>query len=119
MTNFDNKLNINNVRQAYTPNFKKDDEVDVKPEVKTEKETSLANEKALEHGEMLGRTMVNKPLSAETLQSVQDSLNFYKQHPAFAGLAVKAGDQAYDLGESYEQACCKSCDAAYAKVSKN
>ncbi len=117
MTNFDNKLNINNLRQAYTPNLKKE-ETEIKPEVKAEAEVSEANEKALQQSEMLGRTLVNKSLNPETIQSVKDAIDFYQKHQALAARAVKACDQACDLGETYEEACCGSCDAAYDIASK-
>lgn len=112
MTNFDNKLNINNLRQTYTPSVKKDD-VEVKQEHKADIEPSEANEKALQQSEMLGRTLVNKSLNPETVQSVKDAIEFYQKNQALAARAVKACDQACDLGFPYEEACCGTCDAAY------
>ena len=118
MTNFDNKLNINNLRQAYTPNVKKED-TEAKSEFKPEIELSEANEKALQHGEMIGRTLVNKSLNPETVQSVKDAIEFYQKNQALAARAVKACDQACDLGLPYEEACCGTCDAAYEVAAKN
>ena len=121
MTNFDNKLNINQSRQAYVPNLKKE-EPETKAVDKHETEVSEANEKALQQGEMFGRILVssaNKPLCPETVQCVKDAVEFFQNNPSLASAAVRTCDDACELGASYEKACCGALDAAYLKDSSD
>lgn len=118
MTDLNNKLNMN-VRQSYTPNFKKG-EVEVKPEVK-EEELLIADESALKAGESYGRALVKKAGKAENpemIKGVQESIENFMKYPELHCAGAKAVDHAVDLGASYEQACCGAGDAVEARLNK-
>lgn len=122
MSNLDNNMNINNAGRTYHRNIKKGEEA--KPQATSE---NFAAETTLHDGtkaaESYGRILVKsqKIDNADMVKSVKEALDFYIKNPELARLAVKAGDDAYELLEAmdeecaYEKACCGSCDAAYSK----
>ncbi len=120
MTNFDNKLNINNIPKAYTPSAKKED---AKPQPKAEETAQEFVNDGAQAADSYGRILVRKGNfdNAQMVQTVKDSIDFFIENPELAAATVKAGDDAYELLEAagakdaYEKACCGSCDAAYNK----
>ncbi len=121
MTNFDNKLNINNnLHTPYTTSAKKEDK---KPQPKAEETAPEIINDGTQAAESYGRILVRKGKfdNAQMVQSVKDSIDFFVENPELAAATVKAGDDAYELLEAagvedaYEKSCCGSCDAAYLK----
>ncbi len=120
MTNFDNKVNINNIHKPYTPSAKKED---VKPQPKTDETAPDVVNDGTQAADSYGRILVRKGKfdNAQMVQSVKDSINFFVENPQLAAASVRAGDDAYELLEAsgakdaYEKACCGSCDVAYLK----
>ncbi len=120
MTNFDNKLNINNLHKTYTPSAKKED---AKPQPKAEETTPEVINDGTQAADSYGRILVRKGKfdNAEMVQNIKDSIDFFVQNPELAAASVKAGDDAYELLEAagvqnaYEKSCCGACDAAYLK----
>ena len=120
MTNFDNKLNINNLHKTYTPSAKKED---AKPQPKAEETTPEVINDGTQAADSYGRILVRKGKfdNVEMVQNIKDSIDFFVQNPELAAASVKAGDDAYELLEAagvqnaYEKSCCGACDAAYLK----
>ena len=121
MTNFDNKLNINNnLHTTYTQNTKKEEP---KPQPKVEETAPEVVNDGTQAAESYGRILVRKGNfdNAQMVQSIKDSIDFFVANPDLAAASVKAGDDAYELLEAagvkdaYEKSCCGSCDAAYLK----
>lgn len=120
MTNFDNKLNINNVRNAYTPNLKKDE---TKQSVLPEDVAVDFLEDGTQAAESYGRILVKKGAieNPEMVKSVKESLDFFMANPKIAAACNKSADQAFELLEAdgvdcaYEKACCGAIDATYSK----
>ena len=120
MTNFDNKVNINNIHKTYTPSAKKEE---AKPQAKVEETSPEIINDGTQAAESYGRILVRKGKfdNAQMVQSVKDSIDFFVENPDLAAASVRAGDDAYELLEAagvkdaYEKACCGSSDAAYFK----
>lgn len=120
MANFDNKLNINNVRNAYTPNLKKDDN---KVQSKFDDSAPEIVGDGAQAAESYGRILVKKGKieNPEMIQNIKDSIDFFLQNTDVAAAAVKASDDAYELleaegaSDAYEKACCGACSAALNK----
>ncbi len=121
MTNFDNKLNINNnLHTTYTPSAKKEE---TKPQPKVEEAAPEVINDGTQAAESYGRILVRKGNfdNAQMVQSIKDSIDFFVENPDRVAASVRAGDDAYELLEAsgakdaYEKSCCGSCDAAYFK----
>ncbi len=121
MTNFDNKLNINNnLHTTYTTSAKKEEN---KPQPRQEEAAPEIINDGTQAAETYGRILVRKGKfdNSQMVQSIKDSIDFFVENPDLAAASVKAGDDAYELLEAagvkdaYEKACCGSCDAAYFK----
>lgn len=120
MTDLNNKLNLNNVGNAYTPNFKKGKEEAVKaPVVETEPAETKAD--GLSGKDSYGRALVKqseKVENPETIQCVKDSVEAFLKNPQKAATEVKAMDDAHEFNVAdgiehpYEEACCGIGDAA-------
>ena len=121
MTNFDNKLNINNnLHTTYTPSAKKEE---TKPQPKFEEAAPEVINDGTQAAESYGRILVRKGNfdNAQMVQSIKDSIDFFVENPDRVAASVRAGDDAYELLEAsgakdaYEKSCWGSCDAAYFK----
>ena len=121
MTNFDNKLNINNnLHTTYTPSAKKEE---TKPQPRVEETAPEVINDGTQAAESYGRILVRKGNfdNAQMVQSIKDSIDFFVENPDRVAASVRAGDDAYELLEAagakdaYEKSCCGSCDAAYFK----
>lgn len=126
MTDLNNKLNLNNVANAYTPNFKKGKEEAVKAPV-VENETAETKADGLNSKDSYGRALVKqagKTDNPEMVQSVKDSVEAFLKNPQAAAVQNRAIDDVYELNVAdgiehpYEEACCCVGDAACAHSCK-
>ena len=120
MTDLNNKLNLNNVRGGYAPNFKKDEAKELP--VKFEEDAPEVKGDGTQAAESYGRILVKQAGKAdnpEMLQGIKEAMEFYANNPELAGRHMLAGDKMHELLEAegvehpYEEACCLACDEAY------